>query len=48
MECAKLETSRDDYDCVPNEDGTGCEEVLIDYSNNLKITITILCLLFFL
>ena len=48
MECAMLETSSDDYDCVPNEDGTGCEEVLIDYSNNLKITITILCLLFFL
>ncbi len=48
MFCATLETSSDEYDCIPNEDGTGCEEVPIDHSNNLKLIITILCLLLFI
>ena len=36
MFCASLETSSDEYDCIPNEDGVECEEMLIDHSNNLK------------
>ena len=47
-DCESLKTSNDNkYECVLSSEGNSCEEKSLSSSNTIKLSISILCLLFF-